>query len=165
MRPELVQASIRSTAAALIIGAFFLLLGGGALSLGWSFRSTLEPLLHQIRSASPLSRSELADASVVAAIAFAVLAVFFDHPAVALVLAVTLWLGRPLVRRATSEENRLLALGQSFSLDLVIGFYLPIVAAQLLLLNYFTAASMALIVVALSWPPTGSSLGRRSRYS
>jgi len=125
------------------------------MDLGGSFRATLEPLLRQIREGTSRSRAELADASVVAAIVFASFAVVFEQPLVALVLVVVLGWGRPLIRRATSEENRILALGQSFSIDLVIGFYLPIVAAELLLLNYFIAASMALVVLALSWPASG----------
>lgn len=155
VRPDLLETGIRSTAAALVVSAFLMLLGGHAIVIGWSFRAALEPLLRRIRDGTSHSRAELADASVMAAIVFASFAVLFEHAFVALALVAVLWWGRPLIRLATTEENRMLALGQSFSIDLVIGFYLPIVAAQLLLLNYLIATSMGFVVLALSWPAMG----------
>jgi hypothetical protein len=155
MGPELVQTGIQVFAVALTLGAFVLLLNGGAYSLGWSCRSALEPLLASVRARSSRSRPELADASVVLAIGFALLSAVFEQLVPALLIVALLLKGRPLVRRATREENRLLALVGSLSSDTVIGFYLPMVLAQVLLTNLYIAASMSLVVVALSWPPGG----------
>lgn len=166
MQAEMLEAGFRLAAVALIFGAFILLLGGAASALGYSFRSAIEPFLSEVREGSSLSRPELADASVKVAIGFAGLAMVFDERFLAVLLIIVLWQGRPTIRRLTSEENRLLALVGSLSIDVVIGFYLPIVLAQFLLFNIFIAASMLLVVIALSWPAGGDSVpGRKWRLA
>lgn len=164
---ELFEVGIKLSAAGLIFGAFFLLIAGAASGLGWSFRSAIEPMLQHIRASSSLSRSELADLSIRISIGFAALAALFGQLFLAVVLVVVLWRGRPIIRRLTTEENRLLAVVGSLSIDLVIGFYVPIVLAQFLLLNLFIGSSLLLVIVALSWPPGGGDTvpGRRWRLA
>jgi hypothetical protein len=159
--PGVIQTTVSVTAMGLTLGSFVLLFNGGALPLGTSFRSSIEPLLRSLRELTPLSRPELADATVLLAIGFAGWAAVFDSPLAGVMLMVLMAWARPVIRQATREEHKLLALASSFSIDLVIGVYVPMVAAQLLLRNFFIATSMLLIVVALSWPAGGDSLGAR----
>lgn len=163
MQPDLVENVATGLSVALLLTSFALLLNGQALSLGFSCRSGLEPLLQSIRSRSALSRSELADATILAAMAVAAGGAIATRSGGALVLLAMLGLGRPLVRRATSQDHKLLAVAGSFSIDLAIGFYVPIVVAQIILLNVVTAAILSLVIVALSWPAGGGSAvpGRR----
>lgn len=167
MQAEMIEAGFQLAAVALIFVAFILLLGGAASGLGYSFRSAIEPMLLNIRETSSLSRPELADISVKIALGFAGVAIFVDERFLAVLIIMVLWRSRPTIRRLTSEENRLQALVGSFSIDMVIGFYVPIVLAQFLLLNVFIASSMLLVVIALSWPAGGgdSVPGRKWRLA
>ena len=154
---ELLQAGLQLGAMALIFGAFFLLVIGATSYLGLSCRSAIEPTLRRIRQGTSHTRSELADVSVRLSIALAIVAII-ERPILAVLLMVGLMKGRPTIRRLTSDENRLLALRGSLSIDLVIGFYLPIALAQLLMRDVFTGASMLMVIVALSWPAGGGDV-------
>ncbi len=162
MGPELLQIGVDVSAIAVIIGGFMLLLIGRSSWLGHSFRTTIRPALDLVRRRSPMSRSELADGTILAATALAAMGAVFDRQFFAAMLAVLLWLSRPSVVRLTAEEHHLLAKISFFSIDLMIGVYVPIVIAQVLLLNWFLAASLFSVIVALSWPEGGGAIpGRR----
>jgi hypothetical protein len=154
MYTQAVTIAVNVLSIGLTLGSFALLLNGGALPLGTSFRMTIEPLLRSIRSASSRSRSELADVTVLMAITFAGLATVFENPVGLIMMGLMYW-ARPFIRRATREEHKLLALASTFSTDLIIGVYVPMVIAQFLLLNVFTGVAMLLVAVALSWPAGG----------
>jgi hypothetical protein len=158
MSPQLLHNVIQVLAIGLTFGSFGLLIQGGAYALGCSFRSTIEPVLASIRGLSERSRPELADLTILVAIGLAGCAALFEAPVAGCLLAGMMAWSRPLVRRATREENKLLALAGTISIDLVIGVYVPMVMAQLLLHHFFIATSMLAVVVALSWPAGG---GRR----
>lgn len=152
MSSEVLETGIEVTAVGLTLGSLVLLLNGRAHALGLSFRSTVEPPLRSIRNHTALSRSELADRTLLAGIALAGFGALFDRPlAGVLLIGLLLW-SRPFVRRATREENRLMAVAGNFSADLMIGVYVPVVLAQLILANFFLAASLAAVIIALSWP-------------
>jgi len=162
MRTELLQLGIQISAIATILGGFVLLMLGRSSWLGHSFRTSVRPALDMIRSRSALSRSELADVSILAASGLAMMGAFFDRQLFAALLAILLWLSRPSVARLTREENHMLAKISSFSIDLMIGVYVPIAIAQVLLLNLFLAASFFSVIIALSWPEGGGAIpGRR----
>ena len=78
-------------------------------------------------------------------------------------VAPLLHLARPAIRRATSQEHRLLAMSGSFSLDLMIGVYLPLALAHVLMMEFIMASCLLAVVLALSWPAGGgdSIPGRR----
>lgn len=139
----------------LIGGAFILLLAGNTSGIGSSFRSAVEPALRSVRDRTTCSRSDLADRSVLVSIGFATGEAVTGHLLVAVILGFLLWRARPGLRRLMSQENKILAAGGTFSADVAIGFYLPVVAAQVLLHNLFLAASLLSVVVALCWPPGG----------
>lgn len=160
------QLGIQLSAVALILGGLVLLLLGRVDALGASFRSSLEPLLGEVRARTTKSRVELADATLNVAIALAVAAALFDREPIAMVIAVSLYLFRPALHRLTSDENPMTARINTVSIDLVIGLYVPIVLAQVLLLNLFLGASLLSAIVALSWPAGGGAVpGRRWRLA
>lgn len=162
MRLELLQLGIQISAIAMIFGGLGLLLVGRSSWLGHSFRTAVRPMLDLIRSRSTLSRSELADVSILVAAGLAVMGALVDRQVFAAILAILLWLSRPAVAKLTSEENQMLAKISWFSIDLMIGVYVPIAVAQVLLLNLFVAASFFSAIVALSWPAGGGAIpGRR----
>lgn len=162
MAPELVESGMQLAAVALIFGAVISVVTGTANLLGGQLRATLEPALSAVRSSVDFSRSQLADASILLAIAFSSLAVVLERSLFAILVAALLWYARPMVRRLSTQENPLLALGDSFSADLIIGLYLPIVMAQVLLGRWLSGAAMLMVVIALSWPPGGARTGRRT---
>lgn len=146
----------------LIVVAFAQLVTGGAFGLGHAVRSTIEPVLTSIREQSSLSRAELADRTMLVAIALAAAGTVAHRSVAGLVMVAMLWKVRPMVRRTTQEEHKVLAVAGTFSIDLMVGFYLPMALAQLLLLQYLFAASMAAVMVALCWPAGGGAVpGRR----
>jgi hypothetical protein len=155
---QIVEIATRVTAVGLTFGSFVLLLTGSALTLGTSFRTAVEPVLRSIRDLTSMSRPDLADTTVVAAIGFAGCSAVFESVVAGMLIMGLLAWSRPMVRRATRDENKLQALAGSFSIDLIIGGYLPIVPAQALLGNWYAAASLLLVTLALSWPAGG---GRR----
>ncbi len=157
MQPELIQAGLQIGAIALIVGAVMSFLQGTAPILGEQLREAVRPLLARFRNSSPLSRSELADRSMLASVALSALAVVAERSIAAGVVAMVLWLARPMVGRMVSQEHPMLALGQTFSTDLVIGLYLPITLAQFLTFHIFTGVSMLLVILALSWPAGGGA--------
>ena len=163
MSPELVEVGLSMSAVALIIGAAFLLVSGSARSLGEAFRQSIEPTLTEFRSRSTRSRSELADMTILAAIGLALLAVFDGAVLIGSAVAVLLYVARPSIRRATSQEHRLLAVSSAFSLDLMIGTYLPFALAHVLLFDWIMALCLFAVVLALSWPAGGGETipGRR----
>lgn len=148
-----------------IMVGFGLLATGRAPWLGYTFRTAIEPALTRFREGSERSRAELATGWTVAASALAGLAVVVERSLFAAILAVLLWLARPAVARLTMEEHPLLALANSFTIDLVIGMYLPITISQLLLRNVVLASSFTALIVALSWPTGGGSSGRPFRFA
>jgi len=167
MRPAVVDLVTSALAVGLVVVAFVQLVTGRGLGLGYALRSALEPALSSIRASSPLSRAELADRTMLVAAALAVAGTVVHRSPVGVVLVVMLLGARPLVRRATREEHKLLAVASSFSTDLVIGFYVPMTLAQVLMRSYLFAASMAAVMVALCWPAGGgeSVPGRRWRLA
>ncbi len=166
MRSELLQLGVEVSAIAVIIGGFMLLALGRSSGLGHSFRTSIRPMLEMVRQRSTMSRSELADATILAASALAAMGAVFDRQLFAALLALLLWFSRPWVVRLTKDENPVLAKISSFPIDLFIGVYVPIVIAQLLLLNWFLAASLLLVIIALSWPEGGGAIpGRRWRLA
>ena len=166
MGTELLQLGTQIAAIATILGGLLLLVAGRSSWLGYSFRTALEPALDRIRGHSTLSRSELAHVSVLVAVGLAATGAVVDRQLLAALLAILVWLSRGSVVRLTREENQLLAKVSSFSIDLLIGVYVPIAIAQVLLLNLFVAASFFSLIVALSWPAGGGAIpGRRWRLA
>ncbi len=164
MSIELLDIGTQLAAIGCIIVGFGLVAIGRAPWLGYIFRTAIEPTLTRFRESSELSRAELATGWTVAASALAGVAVVVDRSLFAAVLAILLWLARPAVARLTSEEHPLLALANSFTIDLMIGMYLPITVSQVLLGNLILACSFAALIVALSWPTGGGATGRRFRF-
>lgn len=159
---ELIGAGLRFGAVGLIVGSFLLFAMGVSGALGGSFRMAIEPALRSARERTSLSREELADASTMLAAAFAAGAFLTEMSPLAGVIAIGLWLARPTIRRATREENKMLAIGGLFSIDLIIGVYTPIMLAQFLVANVMLGLSFLSVVVALSWPAGGGGIpGRR----
>lgn len=163
MNPELVRAGLSLSAVALIAGAAILFVTGSARSLGETFRVSIEPTLAQIRSRTTLSRSELADLSILVAIGLSMLNILGGNPVAGTIVALVLWVARPSIRRATRHEHRLMALGGFFSIDLIIGAYIPFVLAHLMMSDWLMASCLFSVVLALSWPAGGGETipGRR----
>lgn len=158
----MVDLTTSTLAVGLIIVAFVQLVTGGGLGLGHAFRSRVEPALASFRASSPLSRAELADRTMLVAIALAVAGTVIEQSVAGVIMVAMLYKVRPMVRRTTREEHKLLAMAGTLSIDLVVGFYLPMTLAQLLLLQYLFAASMVAVMVALCWPAGGGAVpGRR----
>ncbi len=162
MNPELIRAGMAMAALALVSGGIILLLTGSARSVGAAFREALAPLLSDVRSRTSMSRSELADLSVLVAIVMAAIAIFDGNALGGTIVVPLLHLARPSIRRATQQEHPLLALSSTFSLDLIIGFCLPFALAHMIVGNWFMGLCMFAIVLALSWPAGGQTApGRR----
>jgi hypothetical protein len=157
MAVDLLDIGVRLSAVALIFGAFILLLAGTTPAIGGSFRSAIEPLLHDIRERTTHTRAELADLTLKVAIGFAALAGLSGDVLAGIIICPLLWYARPLVGRLMREENKMLAIGGLFSIDLVIGFYIPMVAAQILLHNLFLAGCFLSVIVSMCWPAGGGS--------
>jgi len=106
---------------------------------------------------------ELADRTMLVAAGLGAAGTVVQRSPVGVVLVAMVLGARPLVRRATREDHKLLAVASSFSIDLVVGFYIPMTLAQLLVRSYLFAASMAAVMVALCWPAGGGEAvpGRR----
>lgn len=155
MQVDLVVVGVQLAAVGLMVGAFLLLVTGGVVPLGSSFRTAIEPLLRTLRDRTTLSRNELADLCLLAGLALAVAATLSGQSVLGVLFAGGLWLARPSVQRATREENRMLAVADHFSIDMVIGLYTPIMLAQFLLANVLLGASLLAVVVGLSWPAGG----------
>lgn len=156
MSPLLFQAGATLAAMALLIGAIMSFVTGTALGLGTAARETIEPVLARFRAVSPMPRGDLADNSILLAICFAGAGVVESLLSASLIGAL-LWYSRPMVRRLTSEENPMLALGQRFSTDFVIGLYVPVTMAVFLLGSVLIGLALAMVVVALSWPAGGGT--------
>lgn len=163
---DLLTIGLEIAGIALILGSFVLLLTGTSGPFGTSLRSALEPMLQHVRGRTPLSRAELADATILAGVGLAITAVVVEQRLLPGLVAVGLWLARPSVRRSTSEENRLRAVAGSFSLDVVIGFATPLAFAHFLFGDLLLGGSFLALVVALSWPAGGATIpGRRWRLT
>lgn len=160
MAPQLLSTGSAFAAIALIVWAFASLLTGSALTTGATFRSMLEPPLRSMRSTSHLSRDEWSDGTMLVAVAVAFAGGLASGSVLLMIIGALLFLGRSKLSQLMSEENRLKAIGGSFSLDLAIGLYLPIVMAQLLLANYASALVFFLVILSLSWPPGGAGARR-----
>ena len=167
MTPVMLNLLTSMLALGLTVVAFAQLVTGRALGQGYALRAALEPALSAIRASSSLTRAELADRTMLAAAALGAAGTIVQRSPVGVVLVAMLLGARPLVRRATREEHRLLAVASSFSTDLVVGFYLPMTLAQVLVRSYLFAASMAAVMVALCWPAGGGEAvpGRRWRLA
>lgn len=157
MNPELVSAGMALGALALIAGAAMSAFNGSASVTGEQFRELIRPILQSIRERSTLSRSELADRSMLAAIAGCALAVLVERSLLAGLAAVGLQMARPMVIKLVSQEHPLLALGDSVSANFIIGLYVPVVLAHVLLGELLTGGALMLVVVALSWPAGGGA--------
>jgi hypothetical protein len=153
-----VQLTLAVTAICLIVVTVWSLVTGNAHATGAAVRAQLTPALTTIRSTTAMSRAELADASLILALGLAAVSMIVDRTYLAAVMIPLLWLSRPSVRRLTSEERPMFALGGELSGNLVVGLFAPIALAHLLLGNGFLAASLLAVTVALCWPPGG---GRR----
>lgn len=160
MATELLSAGSALAAIALIVWAFASLLTGSALATGATFRSMLDPHLTYVRSSSSLSREQWSDNTLLAAVVVALMGGLASGSVLLMFIGALLFLGRPRLRRLMSEENRLKAIAGSFSLDLAVGLYVPIVLAQLLLANYASALVFFLVILSLSWPPGGAGARR-----
>lgn len=161
--PVMVDVAASTLALGLILVAFVQLVTGRSLGLGHAFRSVVEPALSSFRASSPLTRSELADRTMVVAVALATAGAVVQRSISGVILVAMLLRARPMVRKATQQDHKLLAVAGTYSTDLLIGFYLPMTLAQILLANYLFAASMAAVMVALCWPAGGGHTipGRR----
>lgn len=166
MTPAMLNLLTSTLALGLVVVAFAQLVTGRAFGSGYALRSFLEPALTSIRASSPLSRAELADRTMLVAAALGAAGTVVQRSPLGVVLVAMVLGARPLVRRATREEHKLLAVTSSFSTDLVIGFYIPMTLAQVLVRSYLFAASMAAVMVALCWPAGGGTIpGRRWQLS
>lgn len=157
MKPELLSAGMALGAIALIVGAAMSAFNGSASATGEQFRELIRPVLQSIRERSTLSRAELADRSMLAAIAGCALAVLVERSLLAGVAAIGLQMARPMVVKLVSQEHPLLALGDSFTGNFIIGLYVPVVLANVLLGQLLTGGALLLVVVALSWPAGGAA--------
>jgi hypothetical protein len=153
-----IQLTLAMTALCLIVLAVWSLVTGHAQTVGAAVRAQLVPVLTAIRAMTTLSRADLADASLIIAVGLAAISMIVDRNLLAAVIIPLLWLARPAVRRLTSEERPMFALGGELSGNLVVGLFAPIALAHLLLGNRFLAASLVAVTVALCWPP---GCGRR----
>ncbi len=165
MNPNLFQLGAQVAAIATIVGGAGLLVLGRSTMLGQSCRLTIKPMLTWVRSRSELSRSDLAEISTLLAVALALLGGLVDQSPTALVLAVLLWMSRPSIVRLTRDEHPLMAEASSFTIDLMIGIYVPIAVAQILLVRLPMAGSFVALIVALSWPAGGAATRRRLRLA
>jgi len=157
MAPELFDSGMQLGAIALIIGAVLSFVTGTAPIFGGQVREAVRPVLADLRSRSSLSRRELADRCMLSAVLLSVAAVFLERSFMAAIIAVALWTARPMVARLASQEHPLLAIADSLSIDLMIGLYLPVAMAQMLLGRYFTGSAMLVVILALSWPAGGGA--------
>lgn len=164
---DLLALGVQMAALGLIAGSVFLIITGTARPLGESFRSTIEPILQIVRDHTTMSRGQLADSSLMVAIGLAAASAVIEQEVMAVFATVGLWLARPSLQRAMREENRLLALGGLFSVDLVIGIYTPVMFAQFLTGEILLGSCLLAVVVALSWPAGGGGPipGRRWRLA
>lgn len=147
-------------AIALMGWAFVSLLTGSAIATGATFRALLDPSLTSIRSNSVLSREELSDRTMLAAVTAAILGGLLSGSVLLMIVGAMLFTARPKLGRLMTEENRLRALIGSFSIDMAVGLYLPIILAQVLLANYASALVFFLVILSLSWPPGGAGVRR-----
>ena len=157
MNPATFSLGTKLAAVALILGAVMSFVNGTAPIMGEQWRESIHPALASVRSRSTLSRAQLADRSMLAAIVLSGLAVVFEGRFLGLVVGIGLWMARPMIVRLCSQEHPLLAIGDSFSANLIIGLYLPVAIAQLLLGQVLTGAAMLSVVLALSWPAGGAA--------
>lgn len=144
------------TALCLIVVTIWSLLSGFASVTGAAVRARLRPALARLRELSSLGRSELADATLLLAVSLATAAVVVNQSPAAALVAALLWFARPSVRRLTREERPLFALGMELSSDLVVGAFVPLGAAHLLLGDPLMAGAMFAATVSLCWPPGGA---------
>ena len=164
MSLDLLEAGTQIAAIATIVIGFAMLALGYSTWLGNSFRTAIEPVLTAVRRHSELSRADLAEVSTLVACGLAALEAVIGRNPFALGLAVLLWLSRPAIARLTGDEHPLLALANSFAIDLMIGLYVPITIAQVLLRNLLMGASFLALIIALSWPAGGGATRRRFRF-
>ncbi len=156
VNPALLEGGLRFAGLALIFVTVWSFISGSAPSTGAAVRESLKPGLRSIRDSSTWSRSELADRTIVAAVAVAAVSTLVDQSLLSAIVAGLLWQSRPALRRATSEEQPLLAFASQLSSDMMIGLYTPMVLAQLLLGNHLLALAFSFVAIALSWPPGGA---------
>lgn len=150
------HAGLAMSGLCLVILALWSLVTGFASVIGAACRARLRPALLRVRSMSSLGRSDLADATLVLAVGLAAADVVVGRSFVAALVAVMLWLARPSVQRLMREERPLFALGTELSSDLVVGAFLPLAVAHLLLGDALMAGAIFAATVALCWPPGGA---------
>lgn len=159
MDPLLFQFGAMLGAITLIGYAVMSLMTGAAYANGATIREALKPSLQSFRQSSSKSRSDLADATLVAGVVFAVMSVLVDNAFTGAILAVGLMWARTTVQKMTASEHPLMSIGTQFSADMAIGILGPIALAHVLLGNWMLAAAHGAVCVALSWPTGGP--GRR----
>lgn len=150
------QVGLAMSGLCLVILAIWSLVTGYASVIGAASRARLRPALLRVRSMSSLGRSELADASLLLAVGLAAADVVVNRSFVAILVAAMLWLARPSVQRLMREERPLFALGMELSSDLVVGAFVPLSMAHLLLGDALMAGAIFAATVALCWPPGGA---------
>lgn len=155
MDPLLLETGMTLGALALIVGAVMSFLNGTAPAQGEAVRTALQPTLTKIRTSLSLSRGDLSELSITVAIVFCGLATVSGSMLAGLLIGGLLWKSKAMIRRLTSEERPLLAIGNMFSTDLIIGVYLPIALAQFMVSRIFLGLAMFMVVIALSWPAGG----------
>ncbi len=160
MNPILFQAGGAFAALALIGYTIVSFLTGAAYANGAVVREGVKPLLESIRANSDKSRSDLADATLLVAVAFSAAGMLTDGLFAGGAFAVLLMLGRTTVQKMTSSEHPLMSLGSQFSADLIIGVLVPMALAHIVVGNWFLAASHLAVSLSLSWPTGGA--GRRT---
>lgn len=154
------QAGLAVAAVCTMLLAIVGIFNGFGLAIGSQVRDILEPTLRSIRDRSELSRQDLADRTLLGAAAICAVGSLATLSFAGLFIGGLLLFMRPSVRRATREENKMLALSSSFSLDLIVGFFVPMVLAMVLLGDVVMSLTYFLATIALCWPPGGAG-GRR----
>ncbi len=151
-----IQAGMAGAAFALILGALYLFVSGGSSSVGEQVRDMLTPTLRALRDTSSLSRSELADRTVLLGSALVLSSAVTRLSIIDLGIAIVLYRSRPSIKKATKQEQPLMAIAGFFSTDMIVGVYTPMLLALLMLGDVAVALGLSTVVVALCWPPGGA---------
>ncbi len=156
MTPVYFQIGMAVAAFGLIMGALYLFITGTSSSVGERVRGALTPLLRLVRDNSSLSRGDLADRSVLIGAALVLVSAAVNQSIIELMVAVVLYRARSSIKRASKEEQPLLAIAGFFSSDMIVGVYAPIILALVMLGNVAMAAGLGSVIIALCWPPGGA---------
>ena len=160
MQPEIIQLGAVFAAMTLIGYAVMSFFTGAAFANGSTIREALTPGLRSLRDGSPKSRSDLADATLMAGVAFSVAATLLESPFAGGLLAVGMMVARKTVQQLSAAEHKLMALAGQASADMAIGVIAPMGLAHMLLGNWMLFGAHAALCLSLSWPAGGP--GRRA---